>query len=42
MLVWDSFGMILAALLFIGRIANTTTVSQVTHDYLKCGLKHIL
>lgn len=36
------FGMILAALLFIGRIANTTTVSQVTHDYLKGGLKHIL
>jgi SulP family sulfate permease len=36
------FGMILAALLFIGRIANTTTVSQVTHDYLKSGLKHIL
>jgi MFS superfamily sulfate permease-like transporter len=36
------FGMILAALLFIGRIANATTVSQVTHDYLKSGLKHIL
>lgn len=36
------FGMILAALLFIGRIANTTTVTQVTHDYLKSGLKHIL
>lgn len=36
------FGMILAALLFIGRIANTTTVSQVTRDYLRSGLKHIL
>jgi SulP family sulfate permease len=36
------FGMIAAALLFIGRIANTTTVSQVTHDYLKAGEKHIL
>jgi SulP family sulfate permease len=36
------FGMILAALLFIQRVANTTTVSQVTSDYLKSGLKHIL
>ena len=36
------FGMILAALLFIARVANTTTVSQVTHDYLRGGRKHIL
>jgi SulP family sulfate permease len=35
-------GMILAALLFIGRIANTTTVTQVTHDYIRNGQVHIL
>jgi SulP family sulfate permease len=36
------FGMILAALLFIARVANTTTVSQVTDDYLAKGWQHIL
>jgi SulP family sulfate permease len=36
------FGMILAALLFIARVANTTTVSQVTPDYLRSGEKHVL
>src|SRR5579863_4378452 len=35
-------GMILAALLFIGRVANTTTVSQVTDDYVEDGRMHIL
>ena len=35
-------GMILAALLFIGRVADTTTVSQVTDDYVQDGLVHIL
>jgi sulfate permease, SulP family len=35
-------GMILAALLFIGRIANTTTVMQVTQDYIRKGQVHIL
>jgi len=35
-------GMILAALLFIGRIASTTTVSQVTDDYVEDGRIHIL
>ena len=28
-------GMILAALLFIARVANTTTVSQVTDNYIE-------
>ncbi len=36
------FGMILAALLFIARVANTTTVSRVTDDYLQKGWQHIL
>ena len=36
------FGMILAALLFIGRVATTTTVSRVTPDYLEGGWRHIL
>lgn len=36
------FGMILAALVFISRVALTTTVSQVTQDYLKQGWQHIL
>lgn len=36
------FGMILAALLFIRRVAATTTVTAVTSDYLRSGLKHIL
>jgi sulfate permease, SulP family len=35
-------GMILAALLFIARIANTTTVTQVTDDYIEDGRVHIL
>jgi SulP family sulfate permease len=34
--------MILAALLFISRIASTTTVSQVTDDYVEDGRVHIL
>jgi sulfate permease, SulP family len=34
--------MILAALLFISRVASTTTVSQVTHDYIEDGRNHIL
>ena len=35
-------GMILAALLFISRVAATTTVSQVTADYIEDGRMHIL
>lgn len=35
-------GMILAALLFISRVANTTSVSQVTEDYVEDGRVHIL
>jgi sulfate permease, SulP family len=35
-------GMILAALLFISRVAATTTVSQVTEDYVEDGRMHIL
>ena len=35
-------GMILAALLFIARVADTTTVSQVTDDYVLDGRVHIL
>ena len=35
-------GMILAALLFIARVAETTTVSQVTDDYVEDGRLHIL
>jgi SulP family sulfate permease len=35
-------GMILAALLFIRRVARTTTVSQVTRDYVERGREHIL
>ena len=34
--------MILAALLFISRVAATTTVSQVTDDYIEDGRVHIL
>ncbi|MBI5281470.1 MAG: STAS domain-containing protein [Candidatus Solibacter usitatus] len=36
------FGMIMAALVFISRVALTTTVSQVTDDYLQRGWQHIL
>jgi SulP family sulfate permease len=35
-------GMILAALLFISRVASTTTVSQVTEDYVEDGRVHTL
>jgi SulP family sulfate permease len=35
-------GMILAALRFVGLVANTTTVSQVTDDYVEDGWVHIL
>ena len=35
-------GMILAALLFIRRVARTTTVSQVTREYVEQGREHIL
>jgi len=35
-------GMILAALLFIMRVASTTTVSQVIDDYVEDGRVHIL
>src|SRR5271167_2091904 len=35
-------GMILAALLFISRVAATTTVPQVTDDYVEDGRVHIL
>jgi len=35
-------GMILAALLFISRVAATTTVSKVTEDYVEDGRVHIL
>ena len=35
-------GMILAALLFIRRVASTTTVSVVTPDYVEAGRAHAL
>jgi SulP family sulfate permease len=35
-------GMILAALLFITRVSDTTTVSEVTDDYIEDGRVHIL
>jgi len=35
-------GMILAALLFITRVSETTTVSEVTDDYVEDGRMHIL
>jgi sulfate permease, SulP family len=35
-------GMILAALLFISRVAATTTISQVTNDYVEDGRAHVL
>jgi sulfate permease, SulP family len=35
-------GMILAALLFISRVASTTTVSEVTDEYIEDGRVHIL
>jgi len=36
------FGMILAALLFIRKVAVTTTVSVVTEDYVEAGRAHSL
>jgi SulP family sulfate permease len=35
-------GMILAALLFIRRVAATTTVSRVTPEYIASGQRHVL
>jgi len=35
-------GMVLAMLLFIRRVAETTTVSRVTPDYVEAGRVHIL
>ena len=35
-------GMIIAALMFIRRVTATTTVSRVTHDYVRRGRVHIL
>jgi len=35
-------GMILAALMFIRSVAQTTTVSRVTEDYVRDGFAHIL
>ena len=35
-------GMVLAALLFIRRVAETTTVAAVTDDYIEDGLDHSL
>jgi SulP family sulfate permease len=35
-------GMILAALLFIGKVSRTTTVSEVTDEYIEDGRVHIL
>jgi SulP family sulfate permease len=37
-----SVGLVLAALLYIYRIAETTTVSPVTDDYIRDGLPHVL
>ncbi len=37
-----SVGMALAALVYIYRIAETTTVSAVTDDYIRDGLPHTL
>ena len=36
------FGMILAALVFIRNVTNTTTVSEVTDQYLEAGRVHVL
>jgi sulfate permease, SulP family len=36
------FGIILAALLFIRKVAKTTTVSRVTREYVEDGRLHIL
>jgi len=36
------FGMVMAALIFIRKIADTTTVSAVTKDYILTGRAHVL
>ncbi|HUR36320.1 MAG TPA: sulfate permease [Terriglobales bacterium] len=36
------FGMVMAALVFIRNVTRTTTVSEVTEDYLERGRVHIL
>jgi SulP family sulfate permease len=36
------FGMVLAALLFIHNVSTTTTVSEVTQEYIEDGRLHIL
>jgi SulP family sulfate permease len=36
------FGMVLAALLYIMRVTATTTVSEITRDYVESGFKHSL
>jgi SulP family sulfate permease len=36
------FGMVLAALMFIRKVALTTTVSRVTREYIADGYSHIL
>ena len=35
-------GMVLAALLYVGKVTTTTTVSRVTDDYVEDGRVHIL
>jgi sulfate permease, SulP family len=35
-------GMIMAAFVFIRKVTATTTVTQVTHDYIREGYMHIL
>jgi SulP family sulfate permease len=35
-------GMVLAALLYIRRVADTTTVERVTSDYVEAGRPHVL
>ncbi len=35
-------GMILAALLYIGKVTSTTTVARVTHEYVEDGRPHSL
>jgi SulP family sulfate permease len=35
-------GMVMAALLFIRRVSNTTTVSRVTPEYIEAGRPHVL
>jgi SulP family sulfate permease len=35
-------GMVLAALLYIGRVTSTTTVSEITSDYVEKGAAHSL